>query len=82
MNLNILWACEVEKMKKANKFADEFIKGNKEILALLGLAGISLGIIEDKQGLFTKFAQHCKENGISREEASIALSELINEANQ
>lgn len=69
-------------VKKKNMFANDFIKENKDILALLGLAGISLGIVEDKQGLFVKFAQYCKENGISREEATLALGELIKEANQ
>lgn len=69
-------------MEKANKFAAEFFEGNKDIFALLGLAGISAGSFKDKDGLFMQFARHCKENGISREEALKALNELINEAHK
>lgn len=69
-------------MEKANKCAVDFIERNEDFFALLGLAGISSGVLNDKDGLFMQFAKHCKENGISKEEALKVLSELISESNK
>jgi len=66
-------------MEEESKIANEFAKENEDVLALLGLVGISMGDLEDKDGLFTQFAQYCKDNGVSKKEAFKALMELVNE---
>lgn len=69
-------------MKEAQKVADEFVNKNKDALALLGLVSIGTGVVEDKNGLFMKFAKYCKANGVSKEEAFKTLAQLLNEANK